>query len=435
MGGTGCWARRLARAAVACLAALALSGCWDRREIETLAVATALALDRLEEGRGVLVTGQFSIPARATGAAGGGGMAAGTGPGSGLQAPFGRTSGGPQGPTVWVVGAPGATVRDAENRILHLAPRQPFWAHLRLVAVGEPLAREGLSDVLDSLLRGRQFRRTSWLVVTREMPAYRLLELPSPMAPGPEEGVTRLLDILRARSASVLTNRLHDFLSALAEPGVDPVAAGVSYEIPVSHDPTLTPSDEELPALPRPSGTAVFQDDRLVGWLSAEESRALALLMGATRAFHLVHPCPQSRGLAGVIVLRFQAHRELRWVGSGDPGLPPTLPRFGVRIVADAELTEQTCQPPVNRQRLLQLEDDLGRRLGADMRRLVSRLHRELGVDPAGFGREVYHSHPDWWARYGQRWRQLLARVEVDPQVQLAVRRTGIETGRLVPDS
>ena len=411
------------------------AGCWDRREIETLAVATAIALDVPDTQEGVLLTAQFSIPARTAGAAagagGGGGM---TGPGSGPAAPFARTTGGPSGPTAWVVGAPGATLTGAVERITSFSPRLPFWAHLRLIVVGEEMARRGLGGVLDALLRERQFRRTPWLVVARGVPGYRILELPSPLSPAAEEGITRLLEILRGHSASVLPGRLQDFVTALAEPGIDPVVAGMTYALPVPRSPRLTPSSEQLPALPQPLGTAVFRDDRLVGWLSADESRDLVLMMGRSRVFRLTAPCPQGAGVAVLNVVRFRTRRDVLLPRLTGGDLSDAVPAFKVSMQADASLNEQTCDPPLTPDSARLLERQVSEALQADMQVLLRRLHEELRVDPLGLGRQVFRRYPRWWSEYGPRWRELLPRVPVEVEMRLFVRRTGIATGRVKPE-
>ncbi|HEY8486360.1 MAG TPA: Ger(x)C family spore germination C-terminal domain-containing protein, partial [Limnochordales bacterium] len=350
-----------------CLAlAPVLAGCWDRREVETLALATALSLDAAPAPAfrpALLVNAQFAIAARFAGAAGpGAGGAAGMGPGSGARAPFARTSGGPTGPTVWVVGAAGQTLTQAMERISALAPRLPLWAHVRLLVVGEELARQGLDRVLDGLMRDRQIRRTPWIVVARGVPGYRILELPNPLSPAPEEGISRLLQNLRSQSASTLPQRLQDFLVAYAQPGVDPFTAGITYELPVPHDPVLAPSAEPLPALPRPQGTAVFRGDRLVGWLTAEESQGLALLVGESRSFLLTLPCPAASGYLTVRVLRFDSRRTVVEPAS----VPEAASRgvaFRVEVRAEGSLNEQECRPALDGARLRQLEDEVSRAL------------------------------------------------------------------------
>lgn len=463
-------ASRLRLAGLFCLLAAMASGCWDRREIETVAVATAIALDLPAAREGLLLTAQFSIPARtmgaAAGAGGGGGM---TGPGSGLSAPFARTTGGPSGPTAWVVGAAGSTLTEAVERITRLSPRLPIWAHLRLIVVGEEVARQGLGGVLDALLRERQFRRTPWIVVAHGIPGYRILELPNPISPSAEEGMTRLLEILQGYTADALPVRLQDFLTAVAEPGIDPVVAGMTYALPVPHSPQLTPSSEQLPAFPQPLGAALFRDDRMVGWLSAEQTRALALLMGQSRIFRLIAPCPQGTGVVVLRVVRFQTSRTVRLLagagggpggaggsqipagqagatageggagagrragGAAEGGGPAAMPEFRVRVDADAAVNEQSCHPPLNLASVRLLERQASRALEADMRKLLRRLHHELRVDPVGLGRQLFRREPRWWAEHGPRWRELLPRLPVDVKVRLFVRRTGIATGRLEP--
>ncbi|WP_324715307.1 Ger(x)C family spore germination C-terminal domain-containing protein [Carboxydochorda subterranea] len=432
------------------LLSLAASGCWDHREIESLAVATAMAVDRAPDGNGILLTGAFSIP-QPTAASGIGGGGAGGGA-SGGTIPFARTTFGPRGPTAWITGATGPSLVEARERLEEVSPRQPFWAHLRLIVVGERLAASGLRQVLESVARDREFRRTSWLAVARGMPAYRLLDLPGPFTGSPEH-LARLEDILRRTAVTAIPQRLHEFLAAYEQPGIDPVAPGFVAEKPLAPDMRLVPLPAgEWPAVARVEGTAIFQDDRLVGWLSGEETRALQLLRGASRPFTISVACPKGRSrapgsgpgpsLVAIRVVRWRVERRLQGPEVGgtmapaapSPGPPVTgLPRFTVEIRAEGQLGETLCPTPLGGAGVRAVEQEVVRLLTADVRHTIRKVHGQLHADPVGFGLQVYRSRPDLWEALEPRWRTILARLPVEVRVRFQVRRFGLTEEEVTP--
>lgn len=428
----------LAAGVVWLAAALGAGGCWDRHEVETLAVAVALAFDADRTGRELVMTAQFPIPSRFTGAAGGGGGAAAVGPGSGPTAPFARTVGGPSGPTAWVVGVRAPDVTEARERMTVLSPRLPFWAHVRVVVFGEALARRGLRPVLDAMARDRQFRMTPWVVVAKGVPAYRLLELPSPFESLPANSLIRLLQSEEIRTALAEPIRLREFMIDLLGSGIEPIAPAMTFEKPVEHDPLLTPTREPgLPAFATTDGTAVFRGDRLVGWLSPDETRGLILLRGRSRPFALASGCPEGEGRAVVYVMRFTTRRRMempRRRASHGPGLDdPALPRFTVQVTGDVNLAEQECEPTLDARRLPQLERRLAASLQDQMRKTLARLHGELRADAVGFGAMVAREQPALWQRLKSRWDSYLPRLTVQVAVDVKVRRTGLLQGEVEP--
>lgn len=439
----GRWARGIAVAAWLAVAPLA-SGCWDRHEIETLGVATAVAFDVSRSGRGIRLTAQFAIPSRMAGAAGAGGAGGGMGgAGSGPLVPFARTAAGPMGPTAWVVGVEGETVGEAQERMAHVSHRLPFWAHVRLVIIGEELARSGLAGVLDALVRDREFRITPWVVVARGVPGHRLLELPDPLHSVPANGIIRLLQSQSFATAFVRPQRLRDVVIDLVEPGVEPVAPGLTFELPVPPDRTLIPSQEPRPpALAVTKGTAVFRGDRLVGWLTPQQTRALNLLRGDSHPFTLVAPCPSGTGEASVRFIRSTVRRSMRAPAGrpgagGSPGAAglqapeAALPEISVEVLSDGNLADESCQPPLGSTQRRRLERQLGRRLEQELRATVRHLHRELGADAAGFGQMIARGDPKLWNHLAARWHERIADLPVRVTVQARLRRTGLLNGRL----
>lgn len=426
-------------AAVAWLAAALLAGgCWDRHEVETLGVAMAVAFDADPTGRELVMTAQFPIPSRIAGATGGAGTMGTVGPGSGPTAPFARTVGGPSGPTAWVVGVRAPSVIEARERMAALSPRLPFWAHVRVAVIGEALARRGLRPLLDALARDREFRLTPWIVVARGVPGYRLLELPSPLESLPANSLLRLLQSEQFRTAFAQPVRLREFLIDLMEPGVEPIAPALTFEKPVMHDPGLTPTrDPGLPALPTTAGTAVFRGDRLVGWLSADETRGLILLRGRSRQFSLGGPCPGGEGRAVVDMVRFTTRRRMESrppPASDSPGAGgPALPRFAVEVAAEGNLGEQGCRPPLDARRLAELQRRMSAELERQMRETLQRLHQQMRADAVGFGKMVARGQPELWAKIRSRWADYLPELAVEVAAEVRVRRRGLTLGEVDP--
>lgn len=69
----------------------------------------------------------------------------------------GSKGGSPQSP-VNLYKATGSTVYEAVRKITTLSPRKIYIAHLRILVLGEDLAKEGISPVLDLLARDTEVR-------------------------------------------------------------------------------------------------------------------------------------------------------------------------------------------------------------------------------------------------------------------------------------
>ncbi|HLO01927.1 MAG TPA: hypothetical protein VK191_02340, partial [Symbiobacteriaceae bacterium] len=127
---------------------LPLPGCWSRIEVNDLAVVSMMAIDKAEDGT-LQIWLQVVAPSHAGGAAGVPGGSRGQG------APFITLTG------------KGRTVLDAARHIQTRLSRRIFWAHARVILIGERLAREGVRPAMDFLLRHRELRLDNYILMVK----------------------------------------------------------------------------------------------------------------------------------------------------------------------------------------------------------------------------------------------------------------------------
>lgn len=63
--------------------------------------------------------------------------------------------------------AVGKTIREANSMIQSRMSRELYYSHHRMIVIGEQLAKEGMSDVLDIVARFPENRLTAYLVMTK----------------------------------------------------------------------------------------------------------------------------------------------------------------------------------------------------------------------------------------------------------------------------
>ncbi len=126
-----------------------LSGCWDRVEITDLAVVTAAAIDKKDDNQ-IELSVQVFIPSSISSGGGQGGSSQGGG-----------------GVTTLVRSEKGSNISDALSRLQSKLPRKVFWGHCKVFVFGEKLAKEGVQEQLDFLLRHPQPREKANVYVSK----------------------------------------------------------------------------------------------------------------------------------------------------------------------------------------------------------------------------------------------------------------------------
>lgn len=361
--------------------AVLVSGCWDRQELNQRTLMLALGIDRGPKPGLLTVSAEIAVP---------GGIPLGTGQAGG--------GGRPRPPTT-VMASTGHTVEEA---IAHLSSRLEwpvFLGHVRVVAVSEEVARQGMGTILDVLRRNPQIRRLLWLVVT-EGEARQLLDASPPTEQVPIFFVINQLDT-QSRAGTFPRLDLGEFAIRAVNPGEDPAA------------PVLQVRKDDI----QWNGLAVFRHDRMVGKLPPDETRtAFALASSGPDRAEIEMKMDKSR----VRIRHFS--RETRLT----PVVTPEGPRMSVTVRLESNVVEvagpmETSSPSVLQRIQRAAQEDEERRL----RQVLSRLQR-LGVDVLGYG-EVFRARlPEVWK--SMEGTSYFRTLPVDLQVDVTIRRVGMVT-------
>ncbi|HEY3367853.1 MAG TPA: Ger(x)C family spore germination protein [Symbiobacteriaceae bacterium] len=383
--------RRAVALLVAVAVALPLAGCWSRVEVNDLAIVSMMAIDRTEQGQ-LKVWLHVVVPAQAGGAPGitGGG-------------------GGPRGSPFITLSARGDTVLEASKLIQLQLPRRIFWAHMRVILIGERLGRAGVRRVLDFLTRHREMRLTNYVLMVRG----GVTDLMAAQVDLEKFPVEYLREISRSRIGTVVT--VGDFAKALAARGMDPVM-GVAEVVPPS------------PGAPAPqrsglklNGTALFRDDKLVGFSDEHTTRGLLWLKGEVHLGVITVEIPRAPGHVAVEWVSSRVKRRVR-VERGQIV-------FYIRANTEGDVSENSANLDLSDPKALQaINGQMNREIRERMEEALKQM-QELGTDSAGLGEFLHQRMPAVWKRVEQKWhRQEFRRVKVVIEVDAHVRRTGLSS-------
>ncbi|WP_324669923.1 Ger(x)C family spore germination protein [Geochorda subterranea] len=402
--GAGSPRRWLLGGLVACLAAIS-TGCWDRIEVNDLAIVNGVALDRAGP-QSVRMTVSVAVPSRVRtpGALGGGGTAL---------------------PSDATVAAEGRTVVDAVVALQAKTGRRLFWGHIQVILVGDALARQGLGPVLDFFSRHRQPRlRTLIAVVPGEA-----AEVLATLATIEPSTATAIRELAMIHPAAVMT--LKDFLADRLEQGREPVVPVIRVGSRGATQPgTLQLSPEQEPPPPalqrnplrsELAGVAVFRGDRLTGYLGPSESLGLLWVRGLPLAFAVTVPLGEAGRYASLAIIRVGADMRPRFEGDRIV--------MEVRLFGEHELIEDAAGIDTDSPRVITLiEQELAEAIGRGVRNAAIKLQQELRSDAFGFGAAVRRADPARWRELSDRWEEVFRDVALELQVQTFIRRVGLSS-------
>lgn len=248
-----------------------LTGCWNRREMNELAINMGLGIDK--DNKGYLLTAQVVEPREVASKQGGGGHS-----------------------PVTVYQASGKTIYEAIRRITEESPRRLYLSHLRVLVLGESLAKEGIAPVLDFLSRNHEMRTDFFIVVAKDSKAEDTLKVLTAIEEVPANKLFTSLYESEKTWAPTLTVTLDRLINDLVREGRNPVLTAVRT---IGNQTNTSSSDIHSPD-PKTrlkfSGLAVFKKDKLIGWLDESESRGYSYIINKVNTTIGSLSCPNGGG-------------------------------------------------------------------------------------------------------------------------------------------
>ena len=362
---------------------LSLTGCWDKDEVNSLAIVTSAGFDRTEDGT-IELTLEIAAPQQEESGK----------PGGDQKQKNGKTI---------IRTATGKTAADAQGQLQMMMPRTIYWGQLQALVVGEALARDGLREQLDYLVRDNEIRLRVMPFVTRgkvrdffESPY--LLEQTKADFLQSEAG--RIFH--KPLTISQLVQRLSGDQNGAILPFVDVPQEGGGK----GGDPYI-------------KGYAVLNRGRMIGTMTGDSFLAAKWVMNQLK--NDVQTVNVGSGSPSSVTLKITALNS-RLIPSRKEGEW----QMKIRIGSELSMIQNTTRLPMaDPQHARKLEAAMAEHLRERVERTVKEAQR-MRTDIFGFGEAINRQNPREWKKLASRWDRIFPQMAVSVEVKTDLRRIGM---------
>lgn len=373
------------------------TGCWNRRELNELAITLAMGLDITKDGQ-YLVTAQVVNPGEV--AAKGG-------------------SGGGHSPVV-IYQATGKTVFEAVRKMTKESPRKIYPSHLRILVIGESLAKKGIGKPLDVLSRDWELRSDFYVVVAKGMNAEDILRVPTALEKIPANNLFNTLEVSEKAWAATSAVTFDELIEDMVSEGKQPVLTGIRADIKGGKKNSLSKQNVEIidtPARVKYGNLAAFKKDKLVGWLDEQQSAAYNVITNNEKSAVVNIPCPQGG----------KAVYEVKKVNTEMKGkIKNGKPEIDLNISVEGNVGEVECQIDLTKPESIdQLEEIYEKQTRVKFKKAIKQVQENDKVDIFGFGEAINRADPKAWNKLKKDWDKNFENLPVNIKVQGEIRRVG----------
>ncbi|MGM0884952.1 MAG: Ger(x)C family spore germination protein [Bacillota bacterium] len=376
------------------LCMLPLAGCWNYREMNELAIALAMGVDKTGEDKY-----QFSfqvVNARDI---------------SGIKA-TGRIP-------VNVFTGTGKTLLEAVRKTSQKVPRRINTQHMRIFVIGEALAREGIEEVFDLMERDPEPRLTTRVFVARNSDAATILKTVTAVESIPANAILGKIKISGRVLAESYEVEMDDVIRGLLTKGGGPVISGIRHVGKVEAGEKISNVEQtELQTDLFTSGMALFKKGKLAGWVKGDRARGISWINNKMKSTIINLDCETKKDAIAIEILR--SHSKIKAVVQGE------RPLIRIHIKEIGIVGEVMCPVDLNKSaEIRKLEQLLNEETEQNVMAAV-KTAQKLKTDVLGFGAAVERANPKAWKKMEKEWDRIFATSKVEVHVESTIRRTGM---------
>lgn len=234
---------------------LMCNGCYNYREINKLAITSAVGIDKCEDGFEVVIqimnTQKQSTDANAS-----------------------YTQ-----PNFVTYKSKGKTLQEAMRSVILESPRRLFVNHLELLVISEQLAKDGIHDILDFFARNTEFRKQFLVVVSKNDETEDILNILTPLETLNAKNISDSVesDYKYLGMANML--KYEEMLSVYLNPKTELALSAIQLQGSEKKGENKENIESSSPnAKIKLQPLAIFKDDKMLGYLNRDESNALGYI-------------------------------------------------------------------------------------------------------------------------------------------------------------
>lgn len=366
------------KALCALLPVFLLGGCWSRTEISDLSIVMGVAIEKNDKGEIGLLT-QVVVPENV-------GLGSGDGRGN--------------GESYVNIYTDCKYLAEGMVRAGNQSDKEIYLSHNLILLISEEMAKEGIYPQLDYIMRNNELRLNVLLFVT-ENDIREIMDVKSETFQIPATYIASL-GVALGQNSDGTNKDVLEFVTNMLEK-----SNGSLIPI-VTLDKTSEPTSLKV------TSSAVFKDDKMIGKLSADETRGIMWLTD-----HIISGEITTELEGNIFSARINSSKTKRktYIDDND--------NVSVRADIEAELfIKRDIYGYITADNIGKVKEAFEEQIKSEIYATLEKM-RESGTDVYGFAQDLYRTDFKAWERLKDDWDNIYKNLYVDVNINISMRETG----------
>ena len=345
-----------------------LTGCYNYREINELASVSGVSIRKVDDE--IELTTEVINPKKEQDASSG------------------------EEPEFIIYTSRAKSVQEAIRKMMKESPRKMYGAHIEILVIDEGIAREYLMDILDSFARDPEIRSEFKVLVGK---SDDILKITTPLEKISSENIRNSLENNNKYLGFANVVTYHELISNVLNPNIELVLPVLSMKGNVNlGEDKENISNTSVKATSIIDGMAIFRNNKLMGYLTEEESLTYNILRDSAKNFFIRTSGHDNEYIVHEIIrlsskMEFDKNKnEMKITLTGKSAISEVNEKI------DLENLEEVSK----------LEKELNQELKKMVERSILSIQKKYNSDIFGFGDVIYKSYPKYFQKIKDEFKQ-----------------------------
>ena len=312
----------------------------------------------------------------------------------------------------------GNTISSAYMNLNSKNPKIPYISHLEVVIISESLAKQGILEALDFLMRNPESRKEFYIVLSKDIEAETLLKTLAPLESFPSQNIAEIIKSNKDDQSTIVIQKYSDVITDLIDEGVEPIINGVELEGNELEGQTQESLEKSTPsAIIKIDTIGIFKKDKLLGWANHDETVGINVINNNTGSVLLETKCDDKYMTSTLKNIKTEPNVTFE----------NNIPKIELNIKAEGSILEIQCKRNLEETNVMkELEKQFNDYLKKIIDETINMAQKKYKSDIFGFGNYIYKNNLKKWNVIKDKWDdEIFPNITVDVEVNINLSNKG----------
>lgn len=312
----------------------------------------------------------------------------------------------------------GNTISSAYMDLNSKNPKIPYISHLEVVIISEDLAKKGIVEALDFLMRNPESRKEFYVVLSKGVEAGTILKTLAPLESFPSQNIAEMIKSNTDDQSTIIIQKYSDLITKITDIGVEPSINGIELEGNIDEGQTQESLEKSSPSANMKIETlGLFKQDKLIGWANYEETVGINIINNDTGSVLLESKCDDKYMTSTLKEIKTKP--IITFNGN--------IPKIKLKIEAIGSILEMQCKRNLEDVKVMkELENEFNQELKSIIISSLDLAQKKYNTDIFGFGNYIYKNNLKMWKKIENDWdNDIFSKIEFEVDVNINLSNKG----------